>query len=157
MLGDLQVVAADRFDGAVAAAPAGKLDPDRLPAPGQLAEGEGELVAACGRVGCGPERGWFGGQGDRHRGTVADQVLGPVVGPQDEELRVAGDGGATEGAGAGEHHRVAADAAGELFPEHGGAQLGADRGHGLLFGLTAQAGVELRLKFVEHPLHRRRG
>ena len=103
------------------------------------------------------ERGWFGGQGDRDRGTVADQVLGPVVGPQDEELRVAGDGDAAEGAGAGEHRRVAADAPGELFPEHGGAELGADRGHGLLLGLPPQAGVELRLQLVEHPLHRRRG
>ena len=75
------------------------------------------------------------GQGDGDRGTVADQVLGPVLGLQDEELQVAGDGDAAEGAGAGEHRHVAADAPGELFPEHGGAELGADRGHGLLLGL----------------------
>jgi len=69
---------------------------------------------------------------------VADQVLGPVGGPQDEELRIAGHDGAAEGPRAGQHHRLAPDAASQLFPQHG-AELGTDGGHGLLFGLVKAA------------------
>jgi hypothetical protein len=84
-------------------------------------------------------------------------VLGAVGGPQDQELRVAGDGGAAEGAGAGDDGRLAAETAGELLPEQRGAELGADRGHGLLFGLPAEPSLELRLQLFEDPSHRRRG
>jgi hypothetical protein len=84
-------------------------------------------------------------------------VLGPVGGPQDQELGVAGDGGAAEGAGAGEHRCLAPEATGELFPEHAGAELRADRGDRFLLGLPAQPGLELGLQLVEHPPHRRRG
>ena len=88
---------------------------------------------------------------------MADQVLGPVRGAQDEELRVAGHDGAAEGPWPGEHHRLTADAAGQLFPQHGRADLGPNGGHGLLFGLAPQASLELRLKLVEHATHRWRG
>jgi hypothetical protein len=88
---------------------------------------------------------------------VADQVLGPIRGAQDQELRIAGHDGAAEGACAGEHRRLASDAASQLFPQHGRAEFGTDGGHGLLLGLAAQAGLELRLQLVEHPTHRRRG
>jgi hypothetical protein len=88
---------------------------------------------------------------------VADQVLGPVCGAQDEELWIAGHDGATEDPLTGEHHRLAADAASQLLPQHGGADLGTDGGQGLLLGLVAQAGLELRLELVEHSTHRWRG
>jgi hypothetical protein len=68
-----------------------------------------------------------------------------------------GDDAAAEGAGAGEHRRHAVDPAGELFPQHGGAHLGADRGQGLLLGLEAQPGLELGLQLIEHPPHGRLG
>jgi hypothetical protein len=88
---------------------------------------------------------------------VVDQVLRTVRGAQDKELRVAGDDAAAEGTGSGEHRGLAVDPAGELFPQHGGAHLGPDRGQRLLLGLPAQPGLELRLQLIEHPPHCRRG
>jgi hypothetical protein len=82
-------------------------------------------------------------------------VLGAVGGAQDNELRAAGDDAAAEGTGPGDYRRVAADPAGQLFPQHGGAHLGTDGGHGLLLGFAAQPGLEPRLELVEHPPHRR--
>ena len=79
MLGDLQVVAADGLDGAVDPAAVDQLDPDRLAAAGQLAEGQRQPVAAGGGRGCGLEGGRLGGQGDRGRRAIADQVLAPVA------------------------------------------------------------------------------
>jgi len=80
-------------------------------------------------------------------------MLGAVGRPQDKELRIAGDHAAAEGTGAGEHRRLGADSAGQLLPQHGDTDLGADRGQGLLLGLPAQPGLELRLQLVEHPPH----
>jgi hypothetical protein len=65
-------------------------------------------------------------------------VPGAVNSAQDKELRIAGDDAAAEDAGSGEHRRLAVDPAGELFPQHGGAHLGPDRGQGPLPGLPAQ-------------------
>jgi hypothetical protein len=42
VLGQFEVVAADRFDGAFGVAAVGQLDPDRLAPAAQLAQGEGE-------------------------------------------------------------------------------------------------------------------
>jgi hypothetical protein len=44
-------------------------------------------------------------------------VLGAVGGAQDNELRAAGDDAAAEGTGPGDYRRVAADPAGQLFPQ----------------------------------------
>jgi len=52
VLGDLQVVAADGFEGAVDPAAVDQLDPDRLAAARELGEGERQQVAAGGRGGC---------------------------------------------------------------------------------------------------------
>lgn len=60
VLGDLQVVAANRFDRAVAAGPVGQLHPDGLASPGQLTKRERELVPAGGRWRRRPERRRFG-------------------------------------------------------------------------------------------------
>jgi hypothetical protein len=49
VLGHLQVVAANRFDRAIAAAPVDQLHPDGLAPPGKLAESERQLVPARGR------------------------------------------------------------------------------------------------------------
>jgi hypothetical protein len=103
----------------------------------------------------GPQRGRLGQEGDRDGRAVADQVLGAVGAAQDEELWMAGDGAAPEDLCPGVRDHLGADPAGQLLPEHGGAELGPDRGHGLLFGLLAQALLELRLELVEHPPHRR--
>jgi hypothetical protein len=51
VFGDLQVVAADGFDGAVDPAAVDQLDPDRLAAACELAEGERQQVAAAAGVG----------------------------------------------------------------------------------------------------------
>jgi hypothetical protein len=81
-------------------------------------------------------------------------VLGAVGTVQDEELRIARDGAAPEDRCPGERDHLSADPASQLLPEHGGAELGPDRGHGLLLRLPAQAVLELRLELVEHPPHR---
>jgi len=125
VFGDLQVVAADGFDGAVDPAAVDQLDPDRLAAAGELAEGEREPVAAGGSRWCGLEGGGLGGEGDRGRRAVADQVLGAVAVVEDEELGIAGDDGAAEAAAAGVGDRGGACPAGELLPEHRLADLGA--------------------------------
>jgi len=44
VLGDLEVVVADRLDRAVDTGAVHEGDPDRLPPPGELAEGEHELI-----------------------------------------------------------------------------------------------------------------
>src|SRR5918993_233986 len=51
VLGDLEVVAANGFDGAVAAGPVGEQHPDGLPPPGELPKRQPELVAARRRSG----------------------------------------------------------------------------------------------------------
>jgi hypothetical protein len=51
VLGDLQVVAADRLDRAVHAGPIAQVDPDRVTAAGQLTQGQGQLVWADDRPG----------------------------------------------------------------------------------------------------------
>src|SRR6266511_1436524 len=101
VLGDLQVVAADGFDGAVDPAAVDQLDPDRLAAACELAEGERQPVAAGGSRGCRLEGGRLGREGDRGRRPVGDQVLGPVAVLEDQELWIAGDQEAAEAAAAG--------------------------------------------------------
>src|SRR5215218_6726484 len=54
-----------------------------------------------------------------------------------------------------EGHHLAVHPAGQLLPEHGGAELGPDRRHGLLLRFPAQPGLERRLEVVEHPAHAR--
>jgi hypothetical protein len=85
VLGDLQVVAADGLDGAVDPGAVDQLDPDRLAAAGELAEGQRQPVAAGGSPGCGLEGGRLGREGDRGRRPVADQVLGAVAVVEDQE------------------------------------------------------------------------
>jgi hypothetical protein len=47
VLGQFEVVAADRFDAAGDGVAVRELDPDRLASPGELAEGECEVVTVC--------------------------------------------------------------------------------------------------------------
>jgi hypothetical protein len=48
VLGQFEVVAADRFDGSGDGVAVHELDPDRLASSGELAEGECEVEPACG-------------------------------------------------------------------------------------------------------------
>jgi len=115
VLRDLEIVAADDFDGAVDPAAVEQLDPDRLAAACELAEGERQPVAAGGCRGCRLEGGRLGWEGDRGCRPVADEVLGAVAVVEDEELGIAGDDDAAEAAGAGVGDRLGACPAGELL------------------------------------------
>jgi hypothetical protein len=117
VLGDLEIVAADRFDGAVDPAAVDQLHPDRLAAAGELAEGERQPVAPGAARGCRLEGDRLGRQGDRGRRPVADQVLGAVAVVEDEELGAAGDDHAAEAAAGGVGDRLGAGPAGDLLPE----------------------------------------
>lgn len=56
VLGQFEVVAADRFDGSGDGVAVHELDPDRLASSGEFAEGECEVEPACGGAGSGLER-----------------------------------------------------------------------------------------------------
>jgi hypothetical protein len=85
VLGQFEVVAADRFDGAFGGAAVGQLDPDRPAPPGQLVQGEGEVVAVSAAAGGRLQRGLAGRQ-RQGGGLEADQVLPAVRTLQDEEV-----------------------------------------------------------------------
>jgi hypothetical protein len=78
VLGELEIVAAHGFDRAADHGPVDQPDPDRFASPGELAEGERELVAADGRARCRPQWARFRRKGDRDGRAVADQVLGTI-------------------------------------------------------------------------------
>jgi hypothetical protein len=80
-------------------------------------------------------------------------VLRPVDALHDEEVGIAGEEAATDEPDAGSDHHDHADPAGQLLPDRGGPDLGAQRRHRLLLRLAAQVGLELHLELVEHAAH----